>query len=299
MTISTVAIFSPGEMGSAVGRALGSHGFEVITSLDGRGEGSRARAAEAGFRDVGSVEAALGEADIVFSILPPEYALATAEMVAGAMGASGFRPAYIDCNAVAPETANRIGTIIGDAGAEFIDGGIVGSPPGKTDKATRFFVSGPGAPLMAAFDSKGIDVRQCGPELGKASAVKMCYAGITKGTSALHANMLMAAELLGVADELHEELAYSVAPLYKRMETMTPALPAVAERYVGEMREIEKTLVAVDMPGGFHAGAAELYELLDRSPYANERRETVDRSRTLRQTIEGCVAALSARDAAE
>ena len=78
-----------------------------------------------------------------------------------------------------------------------------------------------------------------------------------------------------------------------------PALPAVSHRYVGEMLEIAKTMAACDMTPGFHEGAAALYELLDQSPFASERRDTVDKDRTLRQTIEVCARAGTGAAAAE
>ena len=298
MPIKTVAILSPGEMGAAVGRAFGENGFDVITCLDGRSAPTREHAGAAGFRDVGTLDAVLAEAGIVLCIMPPEFAPATADTVAEAMRRTGHAPPYADCNAIAPETARRIETVIAGAGAKFIDGAIVGSPPGKA-RPPRFFVSGPDAALMDVFDGKGIDVRQCGPEIGRGSAVKMCYAGITKGTSALHAAVLIAAEANGVAEELHEELVTSQAPLYKRMETMTPALPAVSARYVGEMREIARTMASVGVTSGFHDGATALYELLDKSPYSTESRETVDPDRTMRETIRTCARYLPVRDAAE
>ena len=95
---------------------------------------------------------------------------------------------------------------------------------------------------MSVFDGKDIIIHGCGAEIGRGSAVKMAYAGITKGTSALHAAMLIAAERMGVADELYGELQSGQAPIYERMERMTPALPAVSARYVGEMLEIAKTM---------------------------------------------------------
>jgi len=299
MTIRTVAVFSPGEMGAAVGGALHRNGFDVVASLAGRSGPTKERAEAAGFRDVGTIDAALAEADFVLSILPPEYAPATADTVAAAMRRTGRTPPYADCNAVSPQTAKQIEAVIRGAGAIFIDGGIIGSPPGKSPKATRLFVSGPEAVLMDAFDEKGLDIRQSGTEIGRASAIKMCYAGITKGTSALHAAVLIAAEGLGVGDELHEELEYSTGPLYKRMENLTPALPAVAARYIGEMCEISKTMASVGVTSGFHDGATEIYRLLEQSPFATERRDTVDASRTMRRTVEICAEYLPARDAAE
>ena len=298
MTIKTVAILSPGEMGSAVGRALHQHGFDVATWLGGRSAPTRERAKAAGFREIASLEALLGEADIVLSILPPELAPATAETVAAAMKRSGKRPPFVDCNAVSPETARRIGATIRGAGAAFVDAGIVGNPPGKA-KPTRFFVSGESAGLMDAFNGKGLDVRQSGPEIGRASAIKMCYAAITKGTSALHAAVLIAAERLGVADELHVELPYSVPDLYKRMETMVPALPAVAGRYIGEMKEIARTMDSAGVTPNFHVGATELYQLLETTPFASERRDTVDPNRGLRRTVKVAAEYVKARPAAE
>ncbi len=299
MTIRTVAVLSPGEMGGAIGRTLHEHGFDVITSLEGRGKETRERAAAFGFRDVGSVDAVLAEADIVLCVMPPEFAPTTADIVAAAMKRTGRTPPYADCNAVSPDTAKRIGQVISGAGAKFIDGGIIGSPPGKSDQAVRIFVSGPDAALMDAFDGKEIDIRQSGPEIGRGSAIKMCYAGITKGTSALHAAVLLAAEGLGVADELHEELAYSTGPLYKRMERLTPQLPAVAGRYIGEMREISKTMKSAGVTTGFHDGSTELYQLLEKSPFASESRDTMDKSRTMRDTVRICAEYLPVRNAAE
>lgn len=300
MIFKTIAILSSGEMGGNVGGALAGEGYDIVTSLEGRSDSTRERATRLGFRDAGSLDGAVAAADLIFSILPPGRAVDQANSITAAMGRTGHTPPYIDCNAVAPQTAHEIGTIIGNAGAEYIDAGIIGSPPGKNpSQPTRFFVSGPGAAKMAEFDGKGISIRQCGPDLGRASAIKMCYAGITKGTSALHATLLMAAEKLGVAEEVNQELEYSIGALYKRMGNMVPSLPAVADRYIGEMEEIAKTMGAVGLPTGFHEGSAELYELLTRSPYASEMRETVDRSRTMRQTIAGSVAALDIKDAAE
>jgi len=298
MPIKIVAILSPGEMGAATGKAFQQNGFDIITSLESRSEISRKRASEAGFRDCGSIASTLAEADIVFSILPPGNALAQAIRVAAIMTKTGHKPSYFDCNAVSPETAAQIGSVIEAAGAAYIDGGIVGNPPGAA-VPTRFFVSGSGAKQMNIFDGKGVDIKQCGQEAGKASAIKMCYAGITKGTSALHAAMLMTAEKLDIADQLHHELTYSQGEIYKRMEGVTPALPAVSDRYIGEMEEIAKTMGTVGMPTGFHDGSADLYRLMTKSPYASEIRETVDKSRTMRQTVEGCAAVVGSKEGTE
>ncbi len=284
MPLNRIAILVPGEMGAAVGKAFGDNGLEVITCLEGRSEPTRKRARAAGFRDVADLETLLGEADIVLSIMPPEHAPATVAKVAAAMKSSGSTPPYADCNAVSPETACAMQAVIEGAGAVYVDGGIVGSPPGKS-VPTRFYMSGRDAALMDGLDGKGIDVRQCGPEIGRGVAVKMCYAAITKGTSALHTAVLIAAESLGVSDEIHHELATSVGALYKRMENVVPKLPAVSGRYIGEMKEIARTMESAGVTANFHVGATELYRLLEKTPFAAERRDTVDPDRTLKQSL--------------
>ncbi len=298
MPFKTVAILVPGEMGAAVGKAFHDSGLEVITCLEGRSQPTRERAAAAGFRDVADIVTVLGEAEIVLSIMPPEHAPAMAEAVAAAMKSSGATPPYADCNAVSPETACVMQKAIEGAGAIYIDGGIVGSPPGKL-APTRFYVSGKDAALMDGLDGRGIEIRQCGPEIGRGVAVKMCYAAITKGTSALHTAVLIAAESLGVADEIHDELASSVGALYKRMENVVPKLPAVSGRYIGEMKEIARTMEGAGVTPNFHVGATELYQLLEKTPFASERRDTVDPDRTLKQSLKVFAEYLPVKTAAE
>ncbi len=226
MQLRTIAILSPGDMGQGVGGALVQRGFDVVTCLAGRGDATRARAERAGFRDVADLETLVSEAAIVLSILPPEAAPEIARDVAAAMGRTGKTPPYADCNAVSPETTRAIGETLGAASADFIDGGIVGAAPGKSEQPVRIYVSGPRAEIMTELDGNGIAIRPCGPEIGRASAVKMCYAAVSKGTNTLHTAALIAAEALGVGEVLHEEFAYSTPAVYRRMQATVPRLPA-------------------------------------------------------------------------
>ena len=141
--------------------------------------------------------------------MPPSAAVDVARSVAIAMSAVGRRPAYADCNAISPATTSKIASEIGISGVPFIDAGIVGPPPGKSDQPTRFYVSGPQAELMGVLDGPEISVRQMGPEIGRASAIKMCYAAITKGSWTLYTAALTTAEVMGLTDLYLEELESS------------------------------------------------------------------------------------------
>jgi 3-hydroxyisobutyrate dehydrogenase-like beta-hydroxyacid dehydrogenase len=273
-------------MGGGVGAALARRGFDVVTCLAGRGAETRARAERAGFRDVPDLEALVSEADLVLSILPPAAAPDLARELAAAMRNAGSAPPYADCNAVSPETARAIGETIAAVGADFIDGGIIGAAPGKSDTPVRLYVSGPRAEVMAALEGPEIDLRPCGAEIGRASAVKMCYAAVTKGTNTLHTAALIAAEALGIGETLHREFAESQPAAYRRMRVTVPRLPADAARWIGEMEEIARTFESVGVTPRFHEGARDVFALLAATPLAAETRETLDPHRSLEQALE-------------
>lgn len=284
MTPATIAILMPGDMGHGVGRALREHGHRVITCLAGRSERTRGLAESAGLEDTGDLETLVREADVILSILPPGDALAQAESVSAAMQAADATAVYVDCNAISPDLARKVGDAIAKAGAPYIDAGIIGLAPGKPGK-TRFYVSGPDTSAMEALDGKGFEVHVLGSEIGKASAMKMCYAALTKGKWTLYAALLMAAEQLGLSEALRAEFADSQPNDLKAMQERIPRIPADSGRWVSEMENIAETFASVGVPSGFHEGAAQVFEILSKTPFAQETRETIDESRTMEQTI--------------
>ena len=269
MSVKTVAILSPGEMGAAVGKVLRESGLEVTTCLEDRGEQTRLRARECGFSLVSDLEELAGTADLILSILVPAEAETVARSVARAIQASGGRPTYADCNAVSPQTAGSLEPIIAEAGGTFADAGIIGGPP-RDGYAPRFYTSGPGASMLAELDGRGIDVVQVGRDSGRASAIKMCYAAMTKGTTALQTALLVAAIRLGVYEELRDEFLASQRPAFDQIERSVARLPSVAYRWIGEMEEIAATFESVDVAPDFHRGAADVFRLVAGSDLGKE-----------------------------
>ena len=284
MGLGTIAILSPGDMGHGVGKALVEHGYDVITCLSGRSQRTGDLASAGGFRDVPSLEEMVSQADLIMSILVPAEAVGVARLAADAMSAAGVSRPFADCNAVSPRSAYVMDSIIGAAGGEYIDGGIIGGSPARGD-VPRIYTSGPRAGLMDELDGKGIIVKNLGTSIGRASGIKMCYASMTKGTNALRVAMLTAADSLGLYDELIEELEFSQGAALSAMESGIPGLPANSGRWIGEMEEIAKTFDAAGVTPRFHQGSAEIYRLLDSTSFASESPETIDRNRTLKDTI--------------
>jgi 3-hydroxyisobutyrate dehydrogenase-like beta-hydroxyacid dehydrogenase len=284
---ATIAVIGTGDMGSAVGGALVRAGFRTVTDLTQRSAQSHALAASSGINDVGSLREVLRSADLLLSIVPPARAHSFAERAAAAMAATGARPVFVDCNAIAPSTVRSIAALFAALGTPFIDAGIVGrGPTPGVQPPTRFFVSGPAQRhKLLDLDVAGIRMIDMGEEIGAASAIKMAYASLNKGTDALHAAVLVAAERLGVRGELMRELELSQAEALKRMRNRVPYLAATAERFAGEMAEIAITFDAVGVTPLFHRGAQHTYEALAATPLGMETRATLPEQRSLDEAL--------------
>jgi 3-hydroxyisobutyrate dehydrogenase-like beta-hydroxyacid dehydrogenase len=142
---------------------------------------TRRRAQTADLIDAGTLPALVERCGLVLSVCPPHAAIQVARMVA----ASGFAGTYVDAHAVAPTTAWALSAVVERAGGRFVDGDLIGGPV-RPGGATRLYLSGPDAGEVAAlFASTDLETVALGGDVAAASALKMCYAAWTKGTSAL------------------------------------------------------------------------------------------------------------------
>jgi putative dehydrogenase len=257
-----VAVIAPGMMGAAVGGRLVENGLKVLTSLTGRSVETATRAKKYGLTAASDEE--IAATDFILSILPPGDAVALAERFAPALKASNSKPVFVECNAVSPPTAERVAAVIVPTGSPFVDAGIIGSPPKTGDAGPRFYASGPDAQRFAALKSFGLDVRVLAGPPTAASAMKMSYAGITKGTQALASVMLLAATRAGSADALFAELEGSQAPMLAWLKRSLALMPPKAYRWIAEMHEIAD-FVSEDPAGHeLYVGAAHFYEQIAR-----------------------------------
>jgi len=224
-----VGLLHPGEMGAAVGARVEG---EVLWVSEGRSEATRARAAA--FRDAGTLEALLAEADVVLSVCPPHAALDVAR------ACEGFGGIYVDANAVSPMRAREIAALH----PRYVDGSIVGSPDAPT-----LYLTGDEAPAVAELFTLETRI------VPDASALKMAYAAWTKGTSAMLLAIREVARRYGVEDEWRRAAPELEAPLARAEASAATK----GWRWVGEMEEIADTFAAAGEPDGFHRAAAEVY----------------------------------------
>jgi hypothetical protein len=157
-----------------------------------------------------------------------------------------------------------VGEIVGAAGAELVDGGIIGPPPREAG-TSRLYLAGPRAGDVASlFKGSALEAVVMPGEVGTASALKMAYAAWTKGSSALLIAVRALAIREGVDEALGAEWALSQAGLGARSESAVAANAKKAWRFVGEMEEIAATFAAAGLPAGFHEACAAIYGRLDR-----------------------------------
>src|SRR5260370_14437767 len=253
-----VAVIAPGAMGAAVGKRLSDKGLTVLTSLDGGSEETRARAKAAGM--TAAKDGDIARADFILSILPPGDALSLAQRFVPALTASNAKPVYVDCNAINPKTVDRVAAAIAPSECPFVDAGIIGQPPKPGDAGPRIYASGAAAPRFAALREYGLDIRVLDGEISAASALKMSYAGITKGTQAIGAAMMLAATRAGSADALMAELQLSQKEMFAWLKRQLTMIPPKAYRWVAEMQEIAGFVAHDPAARELYEGAAEFYE---------------------------------------
>jgi L-threonate 2-dehydrogenase len=253
-----VAVIAPGMMGAAVGKRLIDNGIKVLTSLKGRSAETATRAKVAGMAVAGDDE--IAASDFILSILPPGDAVALAERFQPALKASNAKPVYVDCNAINPKTVDRVAAVIAPTDCPFVDSGIIGSPPKPGDAGPRFYASGPAAPRFATLRQYGLDVRVLDGAMSAASALKMSYAGITKGTQAIGAAMMLAATRAGSADALFAELSSSQKEMFAWFKRGLALMPPKAYRWVAEMHEIAGFVGEDPTAHELYEGAAHFYE---------------------------------------
>ena len=251
-----IGLIHPGAMGASIGAAARSNQNTVLWASEGRSPDTAARAERGNLEDVGNVPALIAASEIVLSICPPSAAGDVAREVVEL----GFRGLYVECNAISPDRTRAIQRIVESAGAEYVDGGIVGGPAWTPEAGTNLYLSGPRAQEVAdCFAGSPLNTPVVSERIGAASAVKMGYAAFTKGTTALLTSILGMVEREGVRANLARQWGDAFTEqTYRRVCANT----AKAWRFEGEMYEIADTFRGAGLPGDFHQGAAQIFKRL-------------------------------------
>ncbi|SPJ72698.1 uncharacterized protein FTOL_02427 [Fusarium torulosum] len=264
-SLPKIGLLSIGDMGVGIARLLIAHGFTVATNISGRSQDTIERARDAQVELLKSDADLVQQSSVMLSIVPPKDAETTATRIINAT-ASLDKPKelyFVDLNAVAPSTIKIVSAKIkaSDLSIRFIDGSILGGPPKVTaspDTETKSSgsndfsnwyrpslpVSGPDSLSSLPFGDKLVSVlniKHISPDIGAASGLKMCFASMTKGFTAIATQAFTTAHNLGVLDVLKDEIGSFYPAFLNSAERSVPGMPPKAYRWVREMEEIALT----------------------------------------------------------
>ncbi|KAA3648293.1 MAG: NAD(P)-dependent oxidoreductase [Chloroflexi bacterium] len=274
-----IGFLHPGAMGISLAASAQNSGHKAYWVSEGRSQDTRERAEKHNLTDAMTLANLCEECDIIVSICPPD----AAEDVAKQVVDGGFSGLYVDANAIAPRRAQRIEEILSKAQINFVDGGVIGGPAWEPD-STYLYLSGDSAEQVAACFAAGpLATEVLDGGIGKASALKMCYAAYTKGTSALLSAILATAENLGVRGDLEKEWARDDEDFVEKTNHRVRRVTAKAWRFAGEMDEIASTFAEAGLPDGFHKSAGEVYRRSAHFKGTEELPELVDVLKSLTQ----------------
>ena len=250
-----IGILHPGKMGVSIAASAINNGHQVYWLSENRSDKTKARAQEHHLTETDSLSQFCKICETIISVCPPH----AAEAIAAAVAATEFKGLYLDANAISPQRAIQLGQMLEAKGIRFVDGGIIGGPAWNP-RETWMHLSGEHANEIAVCFSNGpLGIKIIGNEIGKASALKMCYAAYTKGTTALLSAILATAESLGVRNELYRQWDMDQQGFSEQVDRKVRRVTAKAWRFEGEMREIASTFRETGLPDGFHTAAAEVY----------------------------------------
>ena len=261
----TLGIVSPGAMGSALGRAWASAGHRVVATVTGRSE--RTRALATGLDLLVDLDDVVAASDVVVSICPPAAADDVLTDILAAAARTRTVPVLLEANALAPGRVGELGARAAAAGLTLVDASVSGGPP-TPHGDTMLYLSGTRADEIASLPAEGLRRRVVGPDIGQASAVKMCTASVSKGTTAIWAQALQSAHALGVLDvvldDLRKEFPAQVDGAARRIAVAT----AKSGRFVAEMEHIGRTQAAAGASPELFEGMAAVYRRLSGTPLA-------------------------------
>lgn len=270
------------------------------------------------------------QADYVLSIVPPRNALGTAERIAEACrlpdtasrresiedvnNRPNRSPLYfLDLNATPARLAKEIAALFENepatstnslARCHFLDGGIIGAPPVQTPQDSQWkkpsvVLSGPAVDLPPAFAplAEVLNLKLVSPRIGAASTLKLSFAALTKGLTALSILSFSTAQRESLLPELLDHLdtysPHTAALARAGVIGMSPK----AYRWVDEMRHIGETFDSEGCWDGvgasIYGGMAEIYRTVaEETILGQERVEQRDRG----TSVEDAAHILAQRD---
>lgn len=205
-----VALIGYGEVGGIFGQALAARGVAGVAAWDillpdaARSAAMRERARRDGVRLAADAADAVAGAGLVISAVTASATRDAAASAAPAMRAGAF---LLDVNSASPRTKAACGALVNAAGGRYVESAVMTSVP-PYGIGVPMLLGGPDAGALApTLAALGFAASVASPELGVASAIKMCRSVMIKGMEAIVIESYLAARRYGVEGEVLASLA--------------------------------------------------------------------------------------------
>ncbi|NQV40781.1 MAG: NAD(P)-dependent oxidoreductase [Candidatus Marinimicrobia bacterium] len=250
-----IGFLHPGAMGISLAVSAQATGHSAHWVPGGRSDETRKRAEDHNLSESQSLGDMCELCDIIISVCPPHAAVDVAQQIL----AFSFKGIYADVNAISPEKAKSIHQLMNSRQIDFVDGGIIGGPAWKAESTWLYLAGEKAAEVSNCFQGGLLETELMGPEIGRASAIKMSFAAYTKGSTALLCAIMAAADEMGIRQELEKQWSRGGSDFAERTHNRLRRVTAKAWRFSGEMEEIAATMQDAGLPDGFHLAAADIY----------------------------------------
>ena len=239
MSENRIGFIGLGEAASHISRGLLVEGVTDITAFD-----ILPHPKQSDVTIVQSMEELVTASDIIFSAVTCTNALVVAKQAGPYLDYSHL---YVDINSVSPETKITIGGVVKDSGARFVEAAVMSSVPSYGHKVPMLLSGEAAVELIKIMVPLGMKFEDFGPELGRASALKMFRSIIIKGMEALFQECVLGAAQYGVAKKVLDSVGVGYPGLdWNQMAHYLIGRTAIhGERRAHEMEEVANTLRSI------------------------------------------------------
>lgn len=203
-----IALIGYGEVGRILAEDLAPAGHTLtahdLKLADDRGHALRAHAAGLGVRLAASHADAVQGAELVVSAVTASQAVTVAEACAPALAAGAF---FLDFNSASPGAKCRAAERVNAAGGSYVEGAVMTSVPPYRIQVPLLLGGPDAAALEPIVNGLGFAAKVSSPQLGVASATKMCRSVMIKGLEAMVIESFTTARHYGVEDAVLASLA--------------------------------------------------------------------------------------------
>jgi 3-hydroxyisobutyrate dehydrogenase-like beta-hydroxyacid dehydrogenase len=261
----TIAFIGFGEVGQLFTRQLAARPgvaiavYDILFENPDVGADLKRRATEYGARAAESAAAACTGCSLVVSAVTADAAIAAARHAGSAL--DGFQT-YIDLNSVSPTTKRRVADEATRRGAGFVEFAVMAPVNGPGIAVPILAGGGQAEEVAATLNPLGMRITPVSPEIGVASATKLCRSIVIKGLEALMVDLNLAAEKAGVLPAVLASLTAS----YPNMDWAQVAsdMPCRVKRHgrrrAAEMREVSRMMSEYGLDGSLAEAIADRHE---------------------------------------